>query len=247
LWLSDAYFVGVAPYVQALRAAAMDGVDVRLLVPGSSDIPVLARISRAGYRPLLEAGVRIFEWNGQMMHAKTAVADCRWARVGSSNLNISSWIGNFELDVAVEHEPFARQMEEMYLQDLTNTTEIVLNPRNRVRPSAPAPVVERRRFPRGRGSASRAAASALRIGNTVSAALTNRRALGPAEAGVMAKMGLALLLLAVLGIIWPEFVAVPVGVIAGWIGLALIVKARRLRRGEAEEREEAGPEDSEPS
>ena len=247
LWLSDAYFVGVAPYVQALRAAAMDGVDVRLLVPGSSDIPVLARISRSGYRPLLEAGVRIFEWNGPMMHAKTAVADCRWARVGSSNLNISSWIGNFELDVAVEHEPFARQMEEMYLQDLTNTTEIVLNPRNRVRPSAPAPFVERRRFPRGRGSASRAAASALRIGNTVGAALTNRRTLGPAEAGVMAKMGLALLLLAVLGIIWPEFVAVPVGVIAGWIGLALIVKARRLRRGEAEEREEAGPEDSEPS
>jgi cardiolipin synthase len=247
LWLSDAYFVGVAPYVQALRAAAMDGVDVRLLVPGSSDIPVLARISRSGYRPLLEAGVRIFEWNGPMMHAKTAVADCRWARVGSSNLNISSWIGNFELDVAVEHEPFARQMEEMYLRDLANTTEIVLNPRNRVRPSAPAPLVERRRFPRGGGSASRAAASALRIGNTVSAALTNRRALGPAEAGVMAKMGLALLMLAVLGIIWPEFVAVPVGVIAGWIGLALIVKAHRLRRGEAEEREEAGPEDSEPS
>jgi len=247
LWLSDAYFVGVAPYVQALRAAAMDGVDVRLLVPGSSDIPVLARISRSGYRPLLEAGVRIFEWNGPMMHAKTAVADCRWARVGSSNLNISSWIGNFELDVAVEHEPFARQMEEMYLRDLTNTTEIVLNPRNRVRPSAPAPLVERRRFPRGGGSASRAAASALRIGNTVSAALTNRRALGPAEAGVMAKMGLALLMLAVLGIIWPEFVAVPVGVIAGWIGLALIVKAHRLRRGEAEEHEEAGPEDSGPS
>jgi cardiolipin synthase len=129
LWLSDAYFVGVAPYVQALRAAAMDGVDVRLLVPGSSDIPVLARISRSGYRPLLEAGVRIFEWNGPMMHAKTAVADCRWARVGSSNLNISSWIGNFELDVAVEHEPFARQMEEIYLQDLKHTTEIVLNPR----------------------------------------------------------------------------------------------------------------------
>jgi cardiolipin synthase len=222
----------------------MDGVDVRLLVPGSSDIPVLARISRSGYRPLLEAGVRIFEWNGPMMHAKTAVADCRWARVGSSNLNISSWIGNFELDVAVEHEPFARQMEEIYLQDLKHTTEIVLNPRNRVRPTAPVPFVERRRIPRGAGSASRAAASALRLGNTVSAALTNRRTLGPAEAGVMAKMGLALLVLAVLGVIWPEFVAVPVGVISGWIGLSLLVKARRLRGGEAEERDDGDSGDA---
>ncbi|HTS52989.1 MAG TPA: phospholipase D-like domain-containing protein, partial [Burkholderiales bacterium] len=246
LWLSDAYFVGVAPYVQALRAAAMDGVDVRLLVPGSSDIPVLARLSRSGYRPLLEAGVRIFEWNGPMMHAKTAVADCRWARVGSSNLNISSWIGNYELDVAVDNEPFARQMEEMYLQDLERTTEIVLNPHNRVRPSAPAPLVERRRTLRGRGSASRAAASALRIGNTVSAALTNRRVLGPAEAGVMAKMGIVLLVLAVLGVIWPEAVAIPVGLIAGWIGLALLVKARRLRRGESEEHEDGGAGDAGP-
>ena len=99
LWMTDAYFVGDAPYVQALRAAARDGVDVRLLVPGASDIPLCEPLSRAGYRPLLEAGVRVFEWNGSMLHAKTAVADGRWARVGSTNLNIASWIGNWELDV----------------------------------------------------------------------------------------------------------------------------------------------------
>ena len=90
--------------MQALRAAAADGVDVRLLVPSASDIPVLRAVSRAGYRPLLEAGVRVFEWNGSMLHAKTAVADGRWSRVGSSNLNISSWLGNYELDVIVEFE-----------------------------------------------------------------------------------------------------------------------------------------------
>jgi cardiolipin synthase len=81
LWLTDAYFVGVSAYVQALCAAARDGVDVRLLVPGASDIAILQPISRAGYRPLLAAGVRVFEWNGTMMHAKTAVADDLWARV----------------------------------------------------------------------------------------------------------------------------------------------------------------------
>ena len=128
LWLTDAYFAGVPPYVQALRAAALDGVDVRLLVPGASDIPALRPLSQAGFRPLLEAGIRVFEWKGSMLHAKTAVADGRWARVGSSNLNIASWIGNYELDAVVENETFAAQMERMYLADLENATEIVLRP-----------------------------------------------------------------------------------------------------------------------
>jgi cardiolipin synthase len=61
LWLTDAYFVGTTMYVQALRAAAQDGVDVRLLVPSASDIPVVSALSRANYRALLEAGVRVFE------------------------------------------------------------------------------------------------------------------------------------------------------------------------------------------
>ena len=115
LWLTDAYYGGTAPYVQALRAAALDGVDVRLLVPGASDIPLLRPFSRSGYRPLLEAGVRVFEWNGSMIHAKTAVADGTWSRVGSTNLNIASWMGNRELDVIVEDESFARQMERCSL------------------------------------------------------------------------------------------------------------------------------------
>src|SRR6185437_9296667 len=98
-------------YVGALCQAARDGVDVRLLVPGATDIPIAKALSRAGYRPLLEAGIRIFEWNGPMLHAKTAVADVRWARVGSSNLNLASWLGNWELDVTIEDEGFAQQVQ----------------------------------------------------------------------------------------------------------------------------------------
>jgi cardiolipin synthase A/B len=127
LWLSDAYFAGLPSYVQALRAAALDGVDVRLLVPGGTDIPLLRPLSRAGYRPLLEAGVRVFEWNGPMMHAKTAVADGRWARVGSSNLNVASWIGNYELDAVMEDVPFAERMMRQYETDLGNATEVHLH------------------------------------------------------------------------------------------------------------------------
>jgi cardiolipin synthase len=139
LWLTDAYFAGTNTYLQALRSAAKDGVDVRLLVPNATDVPLLKLLSRAGYRTLLEAGVRIFEWNGTMLHAKTAVADGNWARVGSTNLNITSWFGNCELDAVIEDEPFAREMEEMYLQDLTNATEVVLNVKQKVRPLGEPP------------------------------------------------------------------------------------------------------------
>ena len=93
LWLTDAYFVGVA-YVQALCSRPRRPAHVRLLVPGGTDMPVVSRCREAGYRPLLEAGVRVFEWNGPMLHAKTAVVDGLWARVGSTNLNLQSWMGN---------------------------------------------------------------------------------------------------------------------------------------------------------
>jgi cardiolipin synthase A/B len=88
---------------------------------------------------LLESGVRIFEWNGPMVHAKTAVADGRWTRIGSTNLNLSSWLGNWELDVGIEDEGIASEMAATFLDDLTDATEIVITPRNTVRPHEPGP------------------------------------------------------------------------------------------------------------
>jgi cardiolipin synthase len=233
LWMADAYFVGIAPYVQALRAAAMDGVDVRLLVPGVSDLPLLSRFSRTGYRALLEGGVRVFEWNGPMMHAKTAVADGRWARVGSSNLNVASWLGNYEIDIALEDSAVAKTMQEMYERDLAHATEIVLGARNRVQATAARNEPHPRRG--RRGSASRAAAGVLRIGNTVGAAMANRRVLVPAEAGVMTWMGAAFLVFALIGLLWPVVLAAPLAVFAAWIGASLLLRARQLRKaGKAE-------------
>ncbi len=234
LWLTDAYFLGISPYVQALRAAAFDGVDVRLLVPGASDLPVLARLSRTGYRALLEAGIRVFEWNGSMLHAKSAVADGRWARIGSTNLNVASWIGNYELDVAIEDEGLAQQMEALYEQDLAHATEIVLGPRRRVRPTVRALRHPARRR-RGSGSAARAAAGALRIGNTVGAAITNRRVLGPAAAGIVTGMAFAFVALAVIGLWWPAAIAWPLVALSAWVAVALFIRARKLRHMPPEE------------
>ena len=190
--------------------------------------------------------MRIFEWNGSMMHAKTAVADCRWARVGSSNLNIASWIGNYELDVAVDDTNVRA----------ADGGDVSAGPGERDRDRAQSRAIAcaqaqrcaigvRWRSTRTGGSASRAAAGALRIGNTVSAALTNRRVLGPAEAGVMAKVGAVLVALAVAGILWPVILAIPFAIMSGWIGLALLARAFRLRskhRSEAEEGDKELPE-----
>ena len=262
LWITDAYFVGVAPYVQALSAAARDGVDVRLLVPGTSDVPAVAAISRAGYRPLLEAGIRVFEWNGSMLHAKSAVADCRWARVGSSNLNLASWIGNCELDLAIEDEDFARCMQTQYESDLGNATEIVLKLPRRLRKTtigAPAPESEVAAeaadaapppdpatsppprasarvgppYPRARGGSSgRAAAGAIRIANSVGAAIANRRVLGQSESVPLLIAGVLLLLAAIAGILWPRVIAWPLAALALWIGASLVVHyvQARLRK-----------------
>jgi cardiolipin synthase len=237
LWLADAYFAGMPSYVQALRAAALDGVDVRLLVPGVSDLPWLRPLSRFGYRPLLEAGVRVYEWNGPMMHAKTAVADGRWARVGSSNLNIASWIGNYELDVVVEDERFAETMERMFLADLGHATELVLESGRRRRGTpaeGPEPIAEqgRRTAKAGRstGSASRAAAGALRIGHTVKAAIGNQRILAPATGWIAAMLGVVLLAAAALAVRWPLLVALPTALLTGWVGIALLARAYELRR-----------------
>lgn len=228
IWLTDPYFVGITPYIQALKAAARDGVDVRLLVPRASDIPVMRAVSRAGFRGLLEAGVRIFEWNGTMLHAKTAVADGRWARVGSTNLNLASWIGNWELDVVAEDQGFAQEMEQMFVDDLSHSTEIVLRKRSSVRPATPPAAPAQRRT--ARGSAGRAATGVLRISNAVGAAMSDRRALGPAEARIMFIVGWLLLLLTVIVALWPRVLGIPAALLAGWLAVSLLIRAYRLRR-----------------
>ena len=227
LWLTDAYYAATTSYVEALRAAAIDGVDVRLLLPNATDIPLLKPLSRAGYRPLLEAGVRVFEWNGTMLHAKTAVADGHWARVGSTNLNIVSWWGNCELDAVIEDDAFAGEMERMYLEDLADSTEILLDRRRR--PHAPGGTHNPRVGARsGTGSARRMAAGAVRIGHAVGAAFTDRRALGPIEARLTTVAGLILCVLSALFAVFPQALAYPVVVFGAWGGLALLYRGYQL-------------------
>jgi cardiolipin synthase len=239
LWLADAYYAGTSGYTQALCAAARDGVDVRLLVPNSTDIPALKPLSRTGFRPLLEAGVRVFEWNGSMMHAKTAVTDGRWARVGSTNLNVASWLGNCEMDVVVEDEAFASLMEERYTRDLDTATELVLDARKKMRaPNQPVrPRRERRQ--RRKGSVTRAAAGAIRLGNAVGAAFTSHRVLEPVEARFTVMSGAVLLALGIVGAVFPRVLAYPLAALLFWISLALLYRGYTLYKNRDQTRARA--------
>lgn len=216
LWLTDAYPVGTPAYLDGLRRAAQAGVDVRLLVPGSTDLPWLGLLARSGYRALLEAGVRVFEWNGPMLHAKTAVIDGHWARVGSSNLNPASWLGNYELDVAIECTHFGAQMEAQFLTDLNHATEIVLRPDQSVRLAQPRQRQKRDMLHQ------QSAVSTLRVSRAMALAVRESRRLGPADATALMLLGLTGLGVAGLAFWQPAWVAWPLAAISAWVSVNLL-------------------------
>jgi cardiolipin synthase len=139
----------------------------------------------------------------------------------------------------VQDAEFAADMEEMYLDDLENSTEIVLDARRRQLAPQERPR-KRRRAPLHRGSAGRAAASAIGIGNAVGAAIMHPRELGPAEAPIMVNAALALVAVALVGFKWPRVVAVPIAIFSAWVAFSLLSQAftlwrkkRRARRNTA--------------
>jgi cardiolipin synthase len=124
IWISNAYFIPSRKFLRSLRRAAARGVDVRVLVPAQTDILPVYYASRALFRRLLRWGVRIFEWQGTMMHAKTAVIDGTWSTVGSYNIDHLSLMHNLELSILVHNPEFGSALERMFEDDLTGCREV---------------------------------------------------------------------------------------------------------------------------
>jgi cardiolipin synthase len=129
IWIANAYFVPSPSEVESLLGAARDGVDVRVLVPARNDHRWVSFLTRRYYRRLLMNGVRIWEWKGTMMHAKTSVVDGRWVRVGSTDFNPLGVAINYELDAVIEDASLGAQAEEMFLADLEASREITMRSR----------------------------------------------------------------------------------------------------------------------
>lgn len=124
IWIASAYFAPSLSQVEALAGAARDGVDVRVLVPSTYDHPWLRTVITPFYQRLLKHGVRIWEWRGEMMHAKTQVVDGRWVRVGSTDFNLLGVAINYELDAIIEDATIGAEAEAMFLEDLDRSREI---------------------------------------------------------------------------------------------------------------------------
>lgn len=225
LWITDAYLVAPPRLFQALRDAALDKVDVRLLVPGTSDIPLVRNLTRIGYRDLLAAGVRIFEWDGPMLHAKTITSDGRWVRVGSSNINPASLIGNYELDVLIEDPGVAEPLDAQLRKDVLRSREISRRPiRGPKRISRRMPTALTRKEPelpvpyrRGARELRQRAAIALRT----LGANARRSVFGPLSA--------LLIMLAVLFILLPRPMAYAFGALCVWFAIGAGREAFRRR------------------
>jgi cardiolipin synthase len=126
IYITNAYFVPDAKIFRKLIKAAERGVDVRLLLPGESDIAIVKYASMYLYKRYLKNNIRIFEYQQSILHAKTAVIDGVWSTVGSSNLDRRSFRKNLEMNVVVLDQRFGDQMEVMFMKDLEKSKEIIL-------------------------------------------------------------------------------------------------------------------------
>ena len=125
LYITNSYFVPDDDLRRFLIAAARRGVDVRVLTAGRhTDIPVARLAGRRGYAPLLEAGVRIYEYQPTMVHAKTLVVDGLWSSVGTMNFDNRSTALNEETNLVVHDAEIGARMDSLFLDDLGRSREI---------------------------------------------------------------------------------------------------------------------------
>nr|WP_229262365.1 cardiolipin synthase [Duganella guangzhouensis] len=124
--LTSAYFVPDRQTVDALVSAAKRGVDVKIVVPGVSDVGLVVYAGHAYYDELLEAGVKLYQLKLAVLHAKTAVIDGKWSTVGSSNIDTRSFLHNSEINVIVMGDAFGAEMEKAFQEDLRDSTLVTL-------------------------------------------------------------------------------------------------------------------------
>jgi cardiolipin synthase len=170
--------------------------------------------------------VRLFEWNGSMLHAKTAVADGRWSRVGLDQpqpLELGHQLGARRV---VEDEGFAGAMEAMFRRDLANATEVVLG-RRRARRTAPRPRT-------ASAAIGRLASAGAGLKGVVTAAAGGTRRLDAVEARSVALLGLAMMAIAAAITVFPVLLVSPVVIILAWMAVGLLARAWRARRLDAQ-------------
>jgi cardiolipin synthase len=127
LFISNAYFVPDQSMLEHLEAASKRGVDVRLLLPGEqTDVPMTRSAARSWYAQLIRSGVKVYEYQPSMLHAKTFVVDGMFTSIGSMNLDYRSFALNDEANMLILDRSFGARMDSLYLEDLKYSKQIDL-------------------------------------------------------------------------------------------------------------------------
>ena len=124
IWIENSYCVPPQPLLRALRAAVRRGVDVKLLQPAHTDLPIVQTITRGDYAAWLKGGLRVYEYDPRVLHAKFAVIDDDWSTVGSFNaISPGLWWAN-ETNVVIRDTAFARALAQVFEIDLARSSPI---------------------------------------------------------------------------------------------------------------------------
>ncbi|TAL35436.1 MAG: cardiolipin synthase [Spirochaetes bacterium] len=126
IYIANAYFIPDARIYRALVRAVRRGVDVRVLLPGISDVPIVQHAGRYLYKRYLRHGIRVYEYGRSVLHAKTAVIDGIWSTVGSSNIDRRSFVHNLEINAVALDQEFGEEMERVFANDLRQSEELTL-------------------------------------------------------------------------------------------------------------------------
>ena len=128
IYITTPYFVPTHRMLRAIKLAAHRGVDVRILLPEKSDhYPALDLGARSYFQTLLESGVHIFLYEGNLVHSKTIVIDDTWASVGSMNFDSVSLLYNYEANIVTSNKRFAEELSSHFATDIGSATEVSLS------------------------------------------------------------------------------------------------------------------------
>jgi cardiolipin synthase len=125
VYLTTPYFAPDAQLLDAIKAASLRGVEVKLVLPGRSNVPVAFAAGRSHYQELLDSGVEIYERQHAWLHAKTAVIDGVWSTVGTANLDRRSFLFNHEINAFILGTDFAQRLEALFERDRMHSRRVV--------------------------------------------------------------------------------------------------------------------------
>lgn len=125
IYIQTPYLMPTDSVLNAMKAAALKGIDVRLMVPKKADVSIMTPINRSYFKECLDAGIKVFEKNGNFIHSKTFVCDDYLSMVGSSNLDYRSLELSYEFNTYMYDEKLAAENRAIFENDLTECTELL--------------------------------------------------------------------------------------------------------------------------